>query len=158
MGPERREILVFEVDGRCFGLPAADVREIVRAVTITRLPQAPELVEGVVNLRGQIVPVIYLRWKLGLLAKAIALSDQLINVCSGTFLLALRIDRAVELWTDTPSDPERGQAALDRVAKLAGGLAPILDLRSLVTPEERSAVASLLSQTVTRMTDQKAGP
>ena len=48
----RREILVFEIGGRRYGLPASEVRELLRAVTILPLPLAPAVVEGVINLRG----------------------------------------------------------------------------------------------------------
>jgi purine-binding chemotaxis protein CheW len=45
-----REVLVFEVGGQTYGLPTADVRELVRAVAITPLPGAPGVIEGVVNV------------------------------------------------------------------------------------------------------------
>lgn len=48
----------FELRGRCFGLDVACVREIVRWQRITPLPKAPPLIEGVVELRGGIVPVL----------------------------------------------------------------------------------------------------
>ncbi len=144
MGPQGREILLFEVDGRRFGFLAAEVREIVRVVTITRLPQAPDLVEGVVNLRGQIVPVIDLRRKLGLAAKLIALSDHLVVANHEKFPLAVRVDRALGLWADGAGSPQIGP---ERVARLADGLAPILDLGALVTSDERRTLAALISQT-----------
>ena len=63
---QRREILVFEVGGRRYGLPASEVRELLRAVTILPLPMAPADVEGVINLRGRVVTVVELRQLLGL--------------------------------------------------------------------------------------------
>src|SRR5437764_218583 len=71
----RREILVFEVDGRRYGLPASEVRELLRAVAIVPLPLAGPAVEGVVNLRGRVVPVFDLRVRLGLPARAVVPSD-----------------------------------------------------------------------------------
>ncbi|MEO8561278.1 MAG: chemotaxis protein CheW, partial [bacterium] len=55
--------------GATIGLPAAAVREIVRAVAITPLPGAPDIVEGAVNVRGRLVPVIDVRRLLGFPAR-----------------------------------------------------------------------------------------
>src|SRR5437588_10594891 len=93
----RREILVFEVDGRRYGLPASEVQELLRAVAIVPLPLAGPAVEGVVNLRGRVVPVFDLRVRLGLPARAVAPSDHLIVAQSGGRLVALRVDRALDL-------------------------------------------------------------
>lgn len=59
-GPEdgRLELACFEVHGQAYGLDVQHIREIVRAQTVTPLPRAPGLIEGVIDLRGAIVPVI----------------------------------------------------------------------------------------------------
>ena len=56
-----RELLRVEVGGEPYGLPIERVREIVRMCPLTRLPRAPELVLGVISLRGEIVQVLDLR-------------------------------------------------------------------------------------------------
>jgi purine-binding chemotaxis protein CheW len=146
-----RETLVIEVAGRCFGLPASAVRELVRAVAIVPLPRAGPGVEGVVNLRGRVVPVIDLRERLGLPARPVMPSDHLIMAQSGDLLAALRVDRALDLVRlDAASDESSSVAAGStaaterategvKVVRLADGLAPLLDLRVLfegvATPE-----------------------
>ena len=67
--PRTREVLVFEVEGQRYGLPTADVRELVRAVTITPLPNAPAVIEGVVNVRGRVLPVLDMRARFRLPAR-----------------------------------------------------------------------------------------
>jgi purine-binding chemotaxis protein CheW len=62
----REDHLLFRLEGALYALPATTVREIVAPPPITRLPNAPEHVRGVMNLRGRIVPVIDLRRRLGL--------------------------------------------------------------------------------------------
>lgn len=52
------ELACFEVHGQHYGVEVQHVREIVRALTVTPLPRAPGLIEGVIDLRGVIVPVI----------------------------------------------------------------------------------------------------
>jgi purine-binding chemotaxis protein CheW len=138
------EVLVFEVEGQRHGLPAPDVREIVRAVALMPLPGAAAF-EGAINLRGRVVPVLDLRRRLGLPVRPIEPGDHLIIACpaggarpgepqGGDRLVALRVDRAVELLhvdaadLDEVADAEGG----GRAAKLADGLVFIHDLGALL--------------------------
>lgn len=142
MGHQDGEILVFEVGGRRYGLPVSDVGELVRAVAVVPLPLMPAHLEGVVNLRGHIIPVHDLRARLGLPAKEVELSDHLIITRSRGSPVALRIDRAIELMRLDAVDVESAEGkALIRegivgVAKLPDGLAPILNLDDLIARTE----------------------
>lgn len=60
------QLVTFELVGEIFALPILDVREIIRPTAITPVPQAPSFVEGVINLRGQIIPVVDLRKRFGI--------------------------------------------------------------------------------------------
>lgn len=60
------QVVTFELVAEIFALPILDVREIIRMVPITPVPQAPGFVEGVINLRGQILPIVDLRRRFGL--------------------------------------------------------------------------------------------
>jgi len=138
VGQERPETLVFEVGGRRYGLASFEVVELVRVVAVVPLPAAPGWVEGVVNLRGRVVPVIDLRDRLGLPAKAVELSDQLLVARGRNFPVAVRIDRALDLGR-----PEVGPG---RVAMLdGGGLAPVLDVGGLLTGDEWVELGRVLS-------------
>jgi len=61
---EERQILIFQVLNEEFGLDISCVREVLRQQEIYRLPKTPEFIEGVINLRGHIVPLIDLRKRL----------------------------------------------------------------------------------------------
>ncbi len=60
------QLVTFNLVGEEFGLPILDVREIIRMVDVTPVPHSPNFGEGVINLRGQILPVIDLRKRFGL--------------------------------------------------------------------------------------------
>lgn len=90
------EVLVFEVDGVALGVAASQVQEVLRAAALFDLPERPEVVEGGLNLRGAIVPVVSGRAALGRPARPLDPSDHLI-VLRGSQPIALRVDRAVEL-------------------------------------------------------------
>ena len=60
--------LTFTLGREEYGLPVLNVREIIKLMDITRVPQVPEHVLGVINLRGKVIPVIDLRRKFGFAA------------------------------------------------------------------------------------------
>lgn len=60
--------VTFQVAGETFAFPVAFVQEILRVGTITRVPDAPYPVRGIVNVRGRVIPVVDLRLRLGLAA------------------------------------------------------------------------------------------
>ena len=60
------QLVGFEVGSEIFGVDILMVREIIRSAPITSVPNSPEFVEGVINLRGDIIPVIDLRKRLNL--------------------------------------------------------------------------------------------
>src|SRR5947207_2973246 len=91
------EILIFEVGGQRFGLPVADVQEIVRAVPLLQLPGTPVGIEGVINVRGSVVPVLDIRRQFHLPARPLEYTDHLVIARVTDRLVALRVDRATDL-------------------------------------------------------------
>ncbi len=59
-------LITFRLDGESFALPVETVREVIRVGDITRVPQSPPHIRGVINLRGRILPVVEIRTRLGL--------------------------------------------------------------------------------------------
>src|SRR5207237_886575 len=143
-------ILIFEVGGQRYGLPADGVRELVRAVTITPLPKAPAIVEGVINLRGTIVPVLDIRARFRLPAKAAQHTDHLVVAWAGQRLVALRVDRALELTQLDNADVENAEPVLPgveyvaRVAKCPTGLVLVHDLNTFLSQPEADELATAL--------------
>src|SRR5262249_23324974 len=144
-----QEFLIVELGGQRYGLAVADVREIVRAVPPVPLPGAPPLVEGVINIRGSVVPVLDLRRSFGLPARPLEHTDHLVIVRTAGRLVALRVDRALDLVRVAPADVEAvefgaaGQSAA-WVAKLPGDLVHVQDLRALLSPTEAVALGRVL--------------
>ena len=63
---ETSQYLTFTLGAEKYAVDVAHIREILEYTTITRLPQAPEFMRGVINLRGSVVPVVDLRQKFGM--------------------------------------------------------------------------------------------
>jgi purine-binding chemotaxis protein CheW len=148
--PVPLEVLIFELGGQRFGLPVADVQELLRAVTIVPLPKAPAVVEGVINLRGRIVPVLDVRQRFRLPPRALDPGDHLIVARTGERLVALRVDRALDLVALAPDAVEEAKGAVPGVeyvawvAKLPNNLVLIHDLRTFLSRAESAALAGAL--------------
>ena len=117
------EIVVFEVGGQQYGLPASDVRELQRAATLTPLPRAPAIVEGVVNLRGAVVPVLDIRSRFRLPPKPMEPTDHFVVARAGERLVALRVDRATDLIRVAAADVEEARRRAGRGIRRLGGQA-----------------------------------
>jgi purine-binding chemotaxis protein CheW len=145
------EVLVFEVGGQRHGLPVADVQEILPVVTVTPVPEAPPLVEGIINLRGTVIPVLDTRRRLRLPARAAAYTDHLVVARAGGRRVALRVDRALDLVRFGAGDVADAEAVLPgaggvaRVAKLPDGLVLVHDLGTLLSPAESAALDKVLA-------------
>lgn len=98
------DILTFELDNRLHAFRADDVVQIVQMVEISPLPGAPAVIEGIVNVRGTIVPVFDLRSRLGLPARAIDPTQHLVILATGARSSAVRVDAADDFVSILDSD------------------------------------------------------
>ncbi len=137
--------LIFWLDGQRFALPVAAVQRVLRAVEVTPLPQSPELVLGIINVRGKVVPVVDLRRRCGLRLKEIDLDDQFVLAATSRRTVALPVDStevmecALERFVPAPSILP-GLSCLHGVTKDPDGLILICDLEALFSPEEDLAL------------------
>ena len=137
--------LTFTLQGESYGIEVLKVREIIRHVTITRVPQMPAYICGVINLRGKIIPVMDLRRRFDF--PNIANSDQTCTVVVQVTLpdgkatpMGLMVDGVEEVIslnvTDIEETPEfGGQIAVDYIlglAKVKGVVKMLLDIDRVV--------------------------
>ena len=148
--PRTREVLVFEVGGQRYALPTADVLELVRAVAITPLPDAPAVIEGVVDVRGRVLPVLDIRARFRLPAKALDPSDHFIVASAGPRGVILRVDRATHLALVDEASVQPPQTLgpsatyVAGVAKLEDGLVLIHDLTTFLSAAEAASLEEAL--------------
>lgn len=148
-GPAR-EVLIFALEGQRYGIATIDVREIVRAVTITRLPNAPAFIEGVVNVRGRILPVLDIRARFDLPPRPLDPADHFIVASAGLRGVILRVDRALHLALVDEGSVEAAPALaasatyVAGVAKLDDGLVLIHDLATFLSAAEAASLDEAL--------------
>lgn len=140
--------------GECYAIPVARVREILRFMTLTRVPQMPAHVAGVVNLRGRIIAVIDLRVRFGLKAEPgdrTCIVVVRIPLPSGrTVDLGLVVDSVEEVVTVGVSDieptPEIGTHVdteyLLGMAHVKARVSMLLDITKVIAGETLQAAAS----------------
>ncbi len=144
-------ILSFDLDDRAFGIGLAEVVRILPAVSITQLPGAPEVVEGVVDVSGSLVPVYDLRARLGLPGRTLH-QDQHMILIQGTHRTALvRVDRvrSVESFCDAQLTPLETITAPGKrarfVARDEDGLVVVVGLADFLESEEEAALGAALN-------------
>ena len=144
-------LLTFHLGSDRLAVPAADVREVVRAVAITPLPAAPGIVEGAIDVRGEIVPVLDLRERLGMPAKPLAIDEHLIIASAGKRRIAFRVDQADDLVEIDPGTVSTASAVSPTLRHTAGivphadGTLVIPDLAGFLTAWETDALERALS-------------
>ncbi|MGH7614355.1 MAG: chemotaxis protein CheW, partial [Gemmatimonadales bacterium] len=125
---------------------AGVVREVVRAVAIAALPKAPPIVEGIINFRGALVPVLDIRQRFRLPPAPLAPEQHLIIAKTDSRLVALRVDRALDLVVvdqdaiESAARVAPGTEYVAGIAKLTDGLLVIHDLESFLSFEEAGQV------------------
>ncbi|ADO68679.1 chemotaxis protein CheW [Stigmatella aurantiaca] len=151
MTPTPHEVLLFVLEGQRYALPSADVRELARAVSLTPLPHAPDVVEGLLNLRGKLLPVLDLRRRFRLPPRPLSPSDHFIIARAGPRDVGLRVDRAEGLLSLEPGTLDETPRELPGVGYVAGavklpdGLVLVHDLRTFLSEAESLALASALT-------------
>ena len=146
------QLLIFTLDEERYALRLAAVERVVRAAAITPLPQAPEVVLGVLDLHGQVIPVINLRRRFRLPERALRSSDQFVIARARLVTLALAVDGVESVLEESaheviaPDDILAGTGFLEGVTRTEDGLVLIHDLASLLFPEEELLLARALKE------------
>lgn len=139
---ESIQVVVFQMEKELFAVSISDVWEIVLMQPITPVPGSPDFVEGVVNLRGQIIPVISLAKRLGLESKPVTPSTRIVVAQVGNDTVGMIVD-AVQKVTHIPVEdievPDgialEGECLtyVQGIAKVDGGLITLVDLEEAIS-------------------------
>jgi purine-binding chemotaxis protein CheW len=144
------QLVGFHVDGEEYGLDVLRVHEIIRVQHLTRVPDSGDFIDGVMNLRGRIVPVVALRRRFGLKPAAIDKQTRIIVVETSGTVLGFIVDSVSEVFR-IPSDrvePPPRLSKVDReyvsgVGKIDDRLLILLDVDRLLNDyQELASVAA----------------
>jgi len=97
VGQQAGKYLIFSLAGEDYGLGILQVREIIGMMDVTSVPRTPECIQGVINLRGKVVPVMDLRSKFGMGAQEYTEETCIVVACLGEVEMGLVVDRVSEV-------------------------------------------------------------
>jgi purine-binding chemotaxis protein CheW len=145
-GDELVQLVSFKIGEEEFGVDILKVQEINRMLEVTRVPNAPEYVDGVINLRGKVIPIIDLRRRFGMPRKdqdkntrivVVELSGRTLGFVVDAVSEVLRIPKSV---TEPPPPIVAGINAeyITAVGKLEDRLLILLDLEKVLSDSEKA--------------------
>lgn len=152
---DSRQLVTFQLGEELYGVDIMDVKEIVRAQAIRAIPNAPTYVEGIFNLRSEIIPIINLHKRFHLRKLATTEEDELL---SGFIILDIddmrlgviidRVSRVVTVEKEEVQPPPQmvsgiGSEYIQGVVRQADGYLIILAIRDLFNPKELQKIAEL---------------
>lgn len=146
---DQAQMVVFRLAGEYYAVDIHQVREIIRVPDITRVPRTPDFVEGVINLRGSVIPIIDLRKRFGMEAAeaddeqrivVVELDDKTLGVIVDAVTEVLRIDRD-RIEPPSPYIVNVDTQYITGIARLDERLVILLDAARVLSTEEREALA-----------------
>jgi len=152
---ESKQLVTFQLGEELYGVNIMDVKEIVRVQTIRPIPNAPTYVEGIFNLRSEIIPIINLHKRFHLRKLITSEEDELL---SGFVILDIegmklgiiidRISRVVTVEKEDIQPPPQmfsgiGAEYIEGVVRQENGYLILLEIRDLFNPKELQKIAEL---------------
>jgi purine-binding chemotaxis protein CheW len=152
---DQNQLVTFQLGQELYGINIMDVKEIVRVQAIRAIPNAPAYVEGIFNLRSEIIPIINLHKRFHLKKAAVSEEDELL---SGFIILDIdgmklgviidRVSRVVTIEKEEIQPPPQmvsgiGAEYIQGVVRQEQGYLIILDIRDLFNPKELQKIVEL---------------
>jgi purine-binding chemotaxis protein CheW len=143
---ELLQLVSFKIGNEEFGVDILKVQEINRMMQITKVPNAPEFVDGVINLRGRIIPIIDLRIRLGMVKREHDKSTRIVVVELDGKTVGFIVDEVSEVLripvniTEPPPPMVAGINAdyITAVGKLEDRLLILLDMEKVLSEKEKA--------------------
>ncbi len=147
---ERVQVVSFRLGTEEYGVDIAQVQEIIRMVEITHVPRAPRFMEGVINLRGQLIPIIDLRTRFGMNRIDATKSSRIVVTDIGTKRVGMIVDSVSEVLNipieNIEDAPEMiagiGTEYIQGVGKVGDRLIIMLDLTMVITSDDKRDLES----------------
>ncbi|HYA88512.1 MAG TPA: chemotaxis protein CheW [Nitrospirota bacterium] len=145
---EMLQLVTFKLDGQKYAVDILKVQEINNMKEITSIPNAPAYLEGVINLRGKVIPVLNLRMKFGFEENANSEIRKIVIMDVRGVIMGLIVDAVSDVLRISrdvvePSPPVSSNVSsefISGIAKLPEGLVILLDMDRLLDAEEHKKV------------------
>jgi purine-binding chemotaxis protein CheW len=153
MADREGKYLTFSLAGEEYGIGILKIKEIIGMMAITSVPQTPEFIKGVINLRGKVIPVMDLRLRFGMppmdYTERTCIIVVEINGGAGTVQVGVVVDAVSEVLNIKADDIEATPSFGTRLntdfilgmAKMNGGIKILLDINRVLSSEETALLA-----------------
>ncbi len=146
-----RQLVTFTLGQEEYGVDIMRVQEIIRYQEVTRVPQMPDFIEGVINLRGNVIPVIDLRKRFALGSAEHTGQTRIVVVNVASRVMGVVVDGVSEVMRLAEEQIEPpppvvagiGHEYLQGVGKVQGRLLILLDLDRILSAQEQDRIAAL---------------
>ena len=144
------QLVSFHIGEEEFGVDILKVQEIIKIIDVTRMPNAPEFVEGVINLRGKVIPVIDLRIRMHFQKKEHDKNTRIIVVEIGGRTVGFIVDSVSEVLRiskdifESPPEIVAGMNSeyITAIGKLEDRILILLDLEKVLSTNEKNILSS----------------
>jgi purine-binding chemotaxis protein CheW len=143
-------LLVFTLDDQQYALRLSAIERVLRAVAVTPMPKAPEIVLGIVNVHGRAIPAIDLRRRLGLVTRSLDPSDRFIVTRTARLSVIIVVDSVIGVTEYEPGEVTPAKSILPKATSVEGvacftdGMIFIHNLDSFLSLEEERALTRAL--------------
>jgi len=152
MNSKKLKFVGFKLALRRFAIRVENIERVIAAVEIRSIPQMPDHVKGIINLHGEIIPVIDIRAIFGLQKKEIELSDQFIIVNTSARKQALWVDSTegiTEVTASSMVEAEKlayGTKYIEGVVKTKKGMILVTNIEKFLSPGELALLETAINQ------------
>ncbi len=143
-GPEHH-LVTFNLDHEEYGVNIGSVQEIIRVGQITAVPNAPEFVKGVINLRGRVIPVLNLRRRLELSEGKLTKNSRIVVVEAGAKVLGLLVDGVSQVLRIPassvdlpPAESDQTRTYIRAIGKVDSRLIMLMDLDKVLAKDGKA--------------------
>lgn len=150
---EEKQFVVFQLSKETYGVNIGQVSEIITMQQITKVPHTIEFIEGIINLRGRVIPVVDLRKRFGLAYDEITRNTRIVVIEIGGNTLGMIVDGVSEVLriaSDTVEAPPPAITSVDAdylegVAKLEDRLIILLNLEKVLSKQEQIELENMVN-------------
>lgn len=144
------QLVSFNIGDEEFGIDIMIVKEIIRMIDITRVPNTHSYVHGVINLRGKVVPIIDLRKRLGMPSKEISQHTRIIVIELESNMIGFIVDQVnevIRIDSTATEEPPRLETNINSdfiksLSKLKDRLLILLDLEKIIIQDSQKTIFS----------------
>ncbi len=148
-GGSLSQVVSFRLDKEEYGLNIMDVQEIILVGEITEIPEVPEYVRGLINLRGKVIPIVDLRVRFGLSAAEPSEDTRIIVSNNGSITFGIVVDAVNEVLRieqDQIDPPPKGMSNANSdyllgLVKMKEKIMILLDINKIMSSEEKEVLS-----------------